>query len=71
MGKRKRNPNMKLIRQRQRYWEKKRGVDMEASVILAVRPKYVREEFKAVQKLHGTKYAVKFLKAKFGRRKRR
>ena len=71
MGKRKSNPNMKLIRQRQRYWKKKRGVDTNASIILSVAPKYVVKEFKDVKKLHGTKYAVRFLKAKFGRRKRR
>jgi len=68
MGKRQSNPSVKLLKQRMRYWNKKRGIDRDAAIILATSPKYVVTEFKEVQKLRGIKYAVRFVKAKFGRR---
>jgi hypothetical protein len=52
------------------YWLKKRGIDKEASIILAVKPKYVINDFKKVQKLHGTKHAVRWLKGAHRIRKR-
>jgi hypothetical protein len=54
------------LRSRYSYYLAQRGIDEKAARILAIRPAYVRKEFRQVKKLHGIRHAVSFLKGKHG-----